>query len=208
MGADGVELDVRLCATGEVVVFHDATLDRLTGRVGRVDRLSLEALREVRIDGESIPLLDEVLAELDGEFAIIVEIKSAGPRGLRALVDAVISVIERHAAQRRVLVSSFDATAIWWLHRSTGKIPGALVFHAEQQRPSREAWVRRLLRPIALHPQHQLVAADTMRRWQREGYLVNTWTVGEPAEARRLVELGVNALMTNDPAMLRAEFGY
>src|SRR5512143_896653 len=73
-GADGIELDVRFDGEHNVVVFHDSELRRLTDRPGRMEQLSAADRARLRIGGESVPLLAEVLAAFDLE--IDVEIKS------------------------------------------------------------------------------------------------------------------------------------
>src|SRR5262245_51072470 len=87
-GADGVELDVLRCASGEVVVFHDDDLARLGGRPERVDTLSLAALREVRLErGARIPTLEEAFEACGPTLLVNVELKAGGtsPAGLAAL---------------------------------------------------------------------------------------------------------------------------
>jgi glycerophosphoryl diester phosphodiesterase len=80
-GADGVELDVLSCATGEVVVFHDEDLTRLAGRPERIADLPLAAVRDVRLaGGQSIPLFTEALEELGSQSMLVnVEIKAPPP---------------------------------------------------------------------------------------------------------------------------------
>jgi glycerophosphoryl diester phosphodiesterase len=79
LGADMVELDVHLCATGEPVVIHDDTVDRTTDRSGRVRDLSLDELKALDAgDGERVPTLVEVIDEMSGRAALNVELKGLG----------------------------------------------------------------------------------------------------------------------------------
>src|SRR5438128_870883 len=92
LGADGVELDAQRCRSGEVVVFHDATLGRIAGRAGRVTESSWAELKALdaggrfaaRFAGERIPLLAEVLAQTPPSLLVNVELKCDGAddRGL------------------------------------------------------------------------------------------------------------------------------
>jgi len=204
-GADGVELDVIGCASGQVAVFHDDDLVRLAGRRERIESLPLAALREVRLTGgETIPLLDEVLEEI-GPMLVNVELKA--PRALSArtsaLVRRVATLLERHAVGERALVSSFNPVALAQFRGAAPRVTTGLLFGAEQKRPLREAWSRRFVRPSALHPEHTLVDAARMSYWRSEGYAVNVWTVDEEAEVRRVAGLGVDGIITNDPARAR-----
>lgn len=213
-GADGVELDVRQCATGEVVVFHDADLKRLAGRPQRIDRLPLAALREVRLrgapgepgaasPGEPVPTLDEVFEALPAPLLVNVEIKADRALEAARLPAAVVACVRRHHAEARVLVSSFNPVALARLRAAAGDLAIALLFHGKLALPLRRGWAARALRPLAVHPQHELVTAESMRQWRRHRWAVNVWTVDDEAEVRRLVGLGVDGIVGNDPAANR-----
>lgn len=201
-GADGVELDVMCARSGEVVVFHDDNLTRLAGRPERIAELDWPELRAVRLrDGERIPLLAEVLEELRG-FFVNIELKAAAAWSARHLAPAVVRVLSGQPAD--VLISSFNPLALAQLRALAPRLATGLLFHAQQARPLRAAWARHALRPTALHPEHLLVTPGALARWHREGYAVNVWTVDNPNEIGRLAQLGVDALITNDPARTRA----
>lgn len=202
-GADGVELDVRLARDGQLVVFHDEDLRRLAGRAERISDLDIGQIGRVELaGGERIPRLDQVLEGLD-PLLVNVEIKPPGWRSAREVVRAVHRCVERAAAVDRVLVSSFDA-AVVALVRQTTPLRTGLLFHARQRRPLRRAWLAPILRPHALHPEKVLVDGAAMAGWRRAGYAVNVWTVDDPDEVRRLARLGVDAIISNDPAAARA----
>jgi len=210
-GADGVELDVQRCLTGEIVVFHDDDLSRLAGRPERIADLPAQALREIRLrGGGEIPTLAETFEACGPDALVNVEIKYDGylPSGCAALVEGAAEVIARAGAAGRVLVSSFSPAAIWLWCRDHGDVPCGLLF--EKPRPFHRPWPLRtdwllpLLRSEAVHPEYGLCTVETVRRWHRRGYAVNVWTVDEPARLQRLADLGVDAIITNDPAAARA----
>lgn len=210
-GADGVELDVQRCLTGEIVVFHDDDLSRLAGRPERVADLPLQALREIRLSGGGeIPTLAETFEACGPDALVNVEIKYDGywPSGCAALVAGASEVIARVGARGRVLVSSFSPAAIWLWRRHHGDVPCGLLF--EPPRPFHRPWPLRadcllpLLQSEAVHPEHGLCTPETVRRWHHRGYAVNVWTVDDPGRLRRLADMGVDAIITNDPAAARA----
>jgi glycerophosphoryl diester phosphodiesterase len=210
-GADGVELDVQRCATGEVVVFHDDDLARLAGRPERIDQLSLETLREVRLPrGGEIPTLAEVLEACGPAALVNVEIKYAGlwSKGCQALVDAVADVVNRAGARQRVLISSFSPGAVWRWRKIRPDVPSGLLF--EQPRPFHRPWPLRtdillpLLRPQAVHPEESLCTRESVARWRAQGYAVNVWTVDAPERIAALASMGVSGIITNDPARARS----
>jgi glycerophosphoryl diester phosphodiesterase len=203
-GADGVELDVWRAKSGEVVVFHDHDLRRLAGRDDLVTELPMAALAEVELEGgHRIPTLDQVLETLGPELLVNIELKTTARDTGAALAPAVARVIARHAAAARVIVSSFNPMALGWFRTQAPHVGIGLLFHAEQALPLRGAWARQLLRPQAVHPDRRLCDPDRVARWHRAGLAINVWTVDGEREVTRLAGLGVDALITNDPAMTR-----
>jgi glycerophosphoryl diester phosphodiesterase len=210
-GADGVELDVQCCATGEVVVFHDDDLARLAGRPERVNELSLGALREVKLGGNgAIPTLAEAI-EVCGPAAMVnVEIKYHGfrPAGCRALVAAVADAVARAGAEGRVLVSSFSPAVVWLWQERRSSVPCGLLF--ERPRPFHRPWPLRtdvllpLLRPFSVHPEDSLCSPEAVSAWRRRGYAVNAWTVDAPHRIGALAAMGIGAIITNEPAKARS----
>jgi len=209
-GADGVELDVLRCASGEVVVFHDDDLARLGGRPDRVARLSLADLRALRLtSGAAIPTLAEALEACGPAMLINVELKASGVpwSELRALVAAVAAVTDLPGLRERILISSFHPYAVWAWQRRVPRIPAGLLFEAEGPVHLRRAWALPCLRPFSAHPQDVLCDAASLRRWHARGYRVAVWTVDAPSELRRLAAAGADALITNDPGAARAALG-
>jgi glycerophosphoryl diester phosphodiesterase len=204
-GADGVELDVLACATGEVVVFHDDDLRRLAKRPERIGDLSLAAIREIPLAiGGRIPTLEEALEACD-PMLVNVEIKAGGVpvAGLAALVERVAAVVDRSGAGGRVLVSSFSPLAVRMWKRRTPSVPAGLLFEAEAPLPLRRAWLAPWLRPAALHPEAVLCNPGRVAGWHARGYAVNVWTVDDPARLRALRDMGVDGIITNDPRRAR-----
>lgn len=206
-GADGVELDVLCCRTGEVMVFHDDDLLRLAGRVERIDALTFAALREVTLSGGvGIPTLEEALEACGPHLLVNVELKADGPvdPAVPGLVDRVSTILDRTGAAPRVLVSSFSPLAVWLWKRRRPDVKSALLWEREAALPLRRAWSLPVLRPFAAHPDQRLCTPRLIRRLHRAGYPINTWTVDAPARLRELRDLGIDGLITNDPAAARA----
>jgi glycerophosphoryl diester phosphodiesterase len=216
-GADGVELDVMRCASGEIVVFHDDDLSRLGGGTARdlVRSMSWDALRERDVGGgEHMPLLSQVLEET-APMLVNVELKTAPGWRERArddgLARAVAEMLAHHHAEKRVLVSSFDPLLLWRFVRTGSTVSIAYLFGADQSVGLREAWnagrLLRKLQPAAVHPEATLVDALEMQRWHSRGFRVNVWTVDAPAELRCLAALGVDGVITNRPGDARRVLG-
>jgi glycerophosphoryl diester phosphodiesterase len=207
-GADGIELDVLLCATGEAVVFHDDDLVRLAGRSERIADLSLTAIRDVRLmSGAAIPTLDEVFEQCGEALLLNVELKASGiaHAGCLALVDRVAGIVARAGASvsDRVLVSSFHPRVLAYWRRRAPRVPAGLLFEREAPLPLRRAWALPWLRPFSAHPESVLCTPRAIRGWQRRGYRVNVWTVDDAVDVRRFARMGVDAIITNHPARSR-----
>lgn len=210
-GADGVELDVQRCASGEVVVFHDADVERLAGRRGRIAELTWRQLQKVRLrGGASVPTLEEVLAVLPAPALVNIEIKHDAwwALGCRALVEAVAEVVERAKAHSRVLISSFNPAAIWYWQSLQPAVPSGLLFERRRRFrkpwPLHAAWLVPLLRPLAVHPEDALCTPDSVSFWRRHGFGVHVWTVDDPRRTIALAAMGATAIITNDPAVARS----
>lgn len=209
-GAAGVELDVRLLGSGEVVVAHDPTLSRVTrGADGRrIEQLRLADAKTADLgDGERLPLLSEVLdwAALH-ELLVNVEVKSDVQRR-RDLLTAVIALLTRHPyAESGVLLSSFDPRFVWRLARALPRIPSAFLLHKNSPIARAAALVGAAtfsrLGARAVHPEHVLIDALHLRAWRSRAALVGTWTVNDEKRARELDALGVDYLISDRPGAI------
>jgi glycerophosphoryl diester phosphodiesterase len=121
-----IEVDLQLTADGEVIVFHDDTLERLTESTGRVDLHDLPSIRAVRLRDTSdrIPTLDEILEEVSGKVLLILELKSRWD-GDRRLEQAVTTVLANYAGP--IAVMSFDPGAMRAMRKLMPHLPRGLV---------------------------------------------------------------------------------
>jgi glycerophosphoryl diester phosphodiesterase len=207
-GAPAIELDVRTCIGGHVVVMHDADLARMTGGSDRrvVARLTLGELARVALGAANaarsrVPTLDQVLDWAHGRVALNVEAKHDVPDRL-ALARAIARALARHSGVE-VLLSSFDPTLLAMLAATAPRVRRAWLTH-EGQRAWEPAWAPLAARaPIfAVHVQRTQASPDTIARLQRAGKRVGVWTVNDPSEAHDLAALGVDWLITDDPGAL------
>lgn len=215
-GADGVEFDVQLSADSRVVVFHDHDLRRLAGRGERVGALALTDLQAVRIGrDERIPTLENVLDEFKGnDFVLNIEIKAPGLGRAGALVDRVLEHLDRWPRRHgrpggradllaRVLVSSFDPFAIARVRRRAPDVATGYLFHRGEPAILKHAWRTPLVRPHALHPEHVLLTERRLASWRRRNRPLGTWTVDGESDLRRIADLGLFAIISNDPRRAR-----
>jgi len=208
-GADGLELDVRLCATGELVVAHDPTFRRRAGDERAVGQMAFADVRRLDVGGgERVPLLDEVLDLARARGALLnVEVKTNGPRGPEVAAALAGRLVEA-GVREGVVVSSFDPRALAVVRRRAPGVATGLLFGVRQRWLLRSGLPARIVRATAVHPEHWLVDAARVAAWHRAGRKVAVWTVDDPAELRRLAAIGVDSVITNDPAAARAALRY
>ncbi len=116
----GVELDIQLSKDGQVVVFHDDTLDRVCGVHGRVDAFTLDELRQMRLCGteETIPLLTEVFDVMAGKTPMIIELKT-GPRNAE-LCEKGLALMRAYGGP--YCIESFDPRIVRWFKKNAPDI--------------------------------------------------------------------------------------
>jgi glycerophosphoryl diester phosphodiesterase len=207
-GADGIELDAQRCATGEVVVIHDDSLARTTGRPALVVDTPWAVLRTLDASswkgggflGERVPLLAEALETFPRLVNVELKCDGADDRGLTA---EVVRVIVAARAEERVLLSSFNPLCLWRARLLAPRMPRALLFERDQRWELRSAFAAPLVGACAMHPERVLATPARISRWARRGYSVACWTVDDPEEAARLHRGGVSGIITNRPALLR-----
>jgi glycerophosphoryl diester phosphodiesterase len=198
-GARAIELDVRTCAEGEAVVFHDPTLRAMSGSsdIRSVADQPLSTLRALDLGGGArIPTLSEALEWARGVgMGVNVELKSDVPNR-RELVRATARSLR--ACPADVLLSSFDPRLLARIAAWAPSAPRALLTHVDQSR-----WVsvlQELVRPplvSALHLERLQAGAQAVHRYAGRGLWVGVWTVNDPAEAVDLVRRGARWIITD-----------
>jgi glycerophosphoryl diester phosphodiesterase len=197
LGADGVELDVHRTRDGVIVVHHDPEV-AVPGREGRLPIAGLTAaeMTAVRVRGEPVPALAEVLALTGGAITAYCELKGAGTA--RGTLEALA------AARARGAVHAFD-------HRQ--------VDEARRLDPAVPRGVLEVSYPVdPLHALTGVQGRDLWRQWEHidealvtaahaAGARVVEWTVNEPQLMARLAGWGVDALCTDDVALARSVVG-
>ncbi|MGJ4843655.1 glycerophosphodiester phosphodiesterase family protein [Leifsonia sp. Le1] len=208
-GATHLETDVHASADGVAVISHDPDLSRVAGRAVRVGQLTMPELRRIQLgDGQSYcSLADALDAFPDARFNIdIKDLASAAP--------AAAAILKARATDR-VLITSFDEkrrrAAVDALPgvASSASVSRVLPAIAAAKAGSTSA-VRRALRGLVAVqiPERQgplrLVSRRTVRILHDAGVEVHVWTVNDPADMTRLLDLGVDGLVTDRCDTLKA----
>lgn len=209
-GADGVELDAKLTPDGEVVVIHDQTVERTTGVHGRVIEMTAKELKTLdagsffnsQFRGEPIPLLSEVFEAVGGKVLINVELTNyASPTD--ALPERVAELVIRYGLQDSVFFSSFFPTNLIRVRRKLPHTQVAILALGGTKGNLMRGWVGRLASPRFVHPYYSDVTAAYLQREHAQKRKVNPWTINDPAEMKRLYQIGIDGIITDDPRLAR-----
>lgn len=218
LGADAVECDVQLCADGAPVILHDDTVDRTTDGHGPVARLTLPQIQRLdagawfatHFRGERIPTLEETLEFARGRCGLNLEVKgpdrgAAEPAALRATVEAIAKALRRGPSPDYLVLSSFSAGALQMLRDALPKRHLAFLVSRTLRglRP-----LHRRLGLHALHPHVRLASRRRVRAARDLGLRVHFWTVNDAGLMRRLLDMGCDGLMTDDPALFESLPGF
>ncbi len=207
LGYRYLETDVQITADGTLVAFHDATLERVTDRTGRVDALPWSELSDARIGGrEPIMRLEDLLgAWPDVRFNL--DIKAAG------VLAPLVRLVQRMDVADRICLGSFSDARIAAARRLFGPAVctslgprGVAALRLSSYSP-RAAGLVRIQAGCAQVPLQlggrALVDERFLAAAHARGLQVHVWTVDDPDEARAMLDLGVDGIMTDRPAMLR-----
>ncbi|MGD2027419.1 MAG: glycerophosphodiester phosphodiesterase family protein [Anaerolineales bacterium] len=202
-GAEGVELDVHLSADGQVVVIHDNDISRTTNGRGLVHNLTLSEIR--RLDagqGETVPTLDEVLDLIKDRILINIELKGFSSTA-RALPEEVLTLVQGSGLGDKIIYSSFDPRMLLRIRRRTPEAKTGLLLLPGALGTLFRVILTTMARPTSLHPHYSAVNPAFIRRAHRKRRAVVCYTVNEPEDIRRLDALGVDGIITDDPALAR-----
>jgi glycerophosphoryl diester phosphodiesterase len=220
-GAPYFELDVHMARDGVIVVSHDAELSRTCGLNAAIRDLTMAELKRAdagwgfaapggafpfRGQGIEVPALAEVFAAFPGHCYVI-EVKQSAP----SLIETLLYVIERSGMRRRVLIASEEQAPIDEMRALAPELPTGFPYHeiaafmialapdTEAYQPHGDA--------LQIPPEYEswrLVTPESVAAAHRLGLEVHVWTVNDPAEMRAMLELGVDGIITDYPARLRA----
>ena len=215
MGAHGVELDVHLCRTGELVVAHDETVNRVSDGTGRICDLSLSELKSLvfnrthpEVKNARIPLLSEVFQLLlPTGLSINIELKNS-------IIDypdlerKVLEAADREFDLSRVIFSSFNHHSMLRMKKLNPAVPCGLLYEAVMFRSWEYA---KQLGMDAVHPHFSeiLNVSGECAAARAAGIHVNTWTVNHPEDIDAVLREKADILITNypDQALKRAALG-
>ncbi|CAB0151764.1 Glycerophosphodiester phosphodiesterase [Pseudidiomarina piscicola] len=198
-GADGIELDI-YPLQDEWIVFHDRYLARLTAHPGRLQDLTLEQVRQLKVFGQQpVPTLDEALAFIAGRCMVNIELKGADIR--RGLTQHLRLACESAGFRReQLLVSSFNHH---WLRQLKHDHPQQRIGALTASCPLSYAAFASELDAWSVHIAVDFVTAEFVADAHQRQLRVYVYTVDEAEDIQELQRMGVDGIFTNHPTAAR-----
>jgi len=196
LGVDGIEIDIFKCASGELVVFHDQTLEKLTNSKGYIEQLTLDSIRKIDVlNGYTIPTLEEVLDLINGRVFLNIELK--GTQTALLTNEIILSYFERKEWDlSKILISSFNWEELEIFYSVNPEVSIAILTEDD---PLDAIPIAKQLNAVAINPEYVSLNTGNIDRIKKEGLKIFTWTVNDPQEIKDVITLGVDGIITDFP---------
>lgn len=218
-GYDGVEIDVRMAKSGELIVFHDPALERTSSGKGLVEEKTWDELKQLdvgsyfnpRFQGEKIPLLRDVIERYAKKMILYIEIKQPQFPS-NNLEDKVAEMILEYGIADRTFVASGNELSIAKIERLYPSIQtvweycyiGKDMCLRADNAPPQYTWYLKTINPDYLGPQYNYIDDKFVQWLQENHYQLFAWTVNDAHEMKRLVASGVvKGIQTDYPEILK-----
>ncbi len=200
LGVDMIEIDVFKIASGEILVFHDERVDRLTNGGGKIEEYNIVDAKKLILDGNHpIPMLQEVLRLVDKKAKLNIELKGANQ------ADRVNFIIETYVERNgwtldQFLISSFNWDELRSFRSYNPDIAIAVLVEGD---PLKAIPVAEELNAVAINPDYRQLSEQVVDSIHQAGFKVYTWTVNAPAEINRMKDYGVDGIISDYPERIK-----
>ena len=198
LNVDGVEIDVFKCLSGELVLFHDKNLKKLTGKSGKIENLTINDLQKYLVLGKyKIPTLKDVLEKIKNPLLVNIELKGSGA------AESTSKIIEDFSKRtlwkkENFIVSSFNwdelkkfrsintDIAIGILLDKLGNMNEAIQFGKN-------------INAQSIHPNYRMLNEGTVEKIKKNGFKIYTWTVNNKEDISFMQKLNVDGVISDYP---------
>ena len=205
IGADAIELDVHLSKDGEIVVAHDARLERVSNGTGYINDYTLKELKSLNFgklfpDSPAcrIPTLSEVFSLIKpSALTVNIELKTT-ERLYPELPEKLIALAGEYAMDDRIIYSSFNHYSLQHIKKINARAKIGLLYELAMVDP----WVyAAYVSAAAIHPHYYVIAGlpETVKNCHENGIKVNVWTVDDPDAIKLMLKCEVDSIITNRP---------
>ncbi|MGB5204539.1 glycerophosphodiester phosphodiesterase [Eudoraea sp.] len=196
LNVDMIEIDVFKISSGEIVVFHDEKIDRLTNGSGDIESLDLETLKNLTVEGNhKIPLLSEVLDVMNHTVPLNIELK--GPGTSEGVMHIIKTYMENEGwTLDDFLISSFNWEELKNMRRINKDIKIAIL---TEDNPLDAIPIANDLNAVAINPNYMSLTKENVLEIKSQGFKIFTWTVNDTKQISNMRKLGVDGVFTNYP---------
>lgn len=198
LGVDMIEIDVFVIKSGELVVFHDETLDSLTDTSGKIEDFTLEELQKVIVKGNhQIPTLEEVIETIDRKVPLNIELK--GKNTAAPTFKLLEKCYQKGWKKNDFIISSF----LWEELEIYRKLDATIAIAVlTEENPIAAIPIGKELKAVAINPWWKTLTKENVHQIHNEGFKIYTYTVNEPNDIKLVTELGVDGIFCNFPERL------
>lgn len=196
LGVDMIEIDVFKIRSGEIVVFHDTHVERLSNGKGPIEGYDLKSLEELKLKGgHHIPTLQEVLKQINNKIALNIELKGANTaKAVNIIMDAHIKQMGWDAGH--FIISSFNWDELKSMRQVNAMVKIAVL---TEEDPLGAIPIAKELDAAAINPNFKTLTQENTQAIHDEGFKVYTWTVNEPEDIEQMKQYDVDGIITNYP---------
>ncbi|RKR15145.1 glycerophosphoryl diester phosphodiesterase [Maribacter vaceletii] len=196
MGVDMIEIDVFKIKSGEIVVFHDDTLERLTNGKGNIEEYTLTELNKLTVIGNhKIPLLTDVLETIDAQVPLNIELKGANT------AKDVTTIVLEYVKDKDWILNDFIISSFNWeelkIMRDTNSSIRIAVLTEET--PVAAIPIAKELHAEAINPNFKMLSLEIANTIRDAGFKIYTWTVNSPNDINLSKRWAVDGIITNFP---------
>ena len=198
LGVDGIEIDVHRCATGQLVVFHDFTLDRMTNGTGEISKHTLKELKRVVVKGHcQIPTLSEVLTFVDNKCLVNIELKGQDTAKEASRLIAFF-VDKKGWEYNNIIVSSYQKDLLEAVHKINDKIPLGVLTETNIDTAVNFA---KTVKAFSIHADYTMLTQEIVEELKKD-YKVFAYTVNNLNPIKRIKSYEVDGIISDFPDRL------
>jgi len=197
LGVNAVEVDVFLCKSGELVVFHDENLSRLTNSNAFIESLTIDSIKKIDvINNHRIPTLEEVIKFINKRVHLNIELKGLNTaKPTYKLLKSLF--INKQELIDKILISSFNWEELDIIYNLDKDIPTAVLTEEEPIEMAINQAIK--INAKAINIDYKLLNRKVVNKIKSENLIINAWTVNEINQIKRIINLGVDGIITDFP---------
>ena len=194
-----IEIDVRRCASGELVIFHDKKVDRVTNGTGVIKKLSLAEIKQLRtLDGQQIITLSEALDFIAGRCIVNLHLKKRG------LAKTIVEILHQYIATkkwsvRQFIISSFSHKELQRIKKLDKNIKVGILYYRHLLSILKRA---QLISAYSVHLNRRLLKKKLITKLHQHHIKIFIWTINSAIDIRRARKLNVDGIISDFPDLI------